>query len=162
VIWVPVKSTLDISKGLKVLLDPGIGKIAIANPKHAPYGTAAVAAMQHVGIYDQVKGKLVLGENISQTAQFVQSGNADVGLLALSLAVAPAMKDSGRYVEIPSADYPPLVQAVVILKSAKHKQTAEQFLHFLKESETVALMRHYGFLLPSEVANAHPNSGAPN
>lgn len=162
VIWVPAKSTLDIKKGLKVLLDPAIGKIAVANPKHAPYGAAAVAAMQHVGIYDQVKSKLVLGENISQTAQFVQSGNADVGLLALSLAVAPAMRDTGRYVEIPSADYPPLVQAVVVLKSAKHKQTAQQFLHFLKEGETVAMMRRYGFLLPSEVAAAHTNPGASN
>jgi len=155
VIWVPTKSKLDLSKGLKVLLDPTISKIAIANPKHAPYGAAAVAVLQHEGIYDQVKGKLVMGENISQTAQFVQSGNADVGLLALSLAVAPAMKESGRYVEIPSDDYPPIVQAVVILKSAKNKKTAKQFLKFLKSDEIVALMRSYGFVLPGEVANAH-------
>ena len=103
-------------------------------------------------IYDQVKRKLVLGENISQTAQFVQSGNADVGLLALSLAVAPAMKDSGRYVEIPSADYPPLIQAGVILKSSHNKELAEQFLKFLKQPGTVALMEQYGFSIPSDVA----------
>lgn len=154
VMWVPNASKLDLSRGLAALLDPGVGKIAIANPQHAPYGTAAVAAMRHAGIYDQVQSKLVLGENISQTAQFVQSGNADVGLLALSLAVAPAMKDSGRYVEIPAADYPPLVQAAVILRSSRNQELANQFLKFLKEPETVALMERYGFSIPNDVAAA--------
>lgn len=158
VMWVPNASKLDLSRGLAALLDPGIGKIAIANPQHAPYGVAAVAAMRHAGIYDQVKSKLVLGENISQTAQFVQSGNADVGLLALSLAVAPAMKNSGRYVEIPAADYPPLIQAAVILKSSHNQELAGQFLKFLKEPETVALMERYGFSIPRDVAAAHSDS----
>jgi molybdate transport system substrate-binding protein len=152
VMWVPNASKLDLSLGLATLRDPGIGKIAIANPQHAPYGTAAVAAMRHAGIYDQVKSKLVLGENISQTAQFVQSGNADVGLLALSLAVAPAMKNSGRHVEIPAADYPPIIQAAVILKSSRNQGLANQFLKFLKEPETVALMERYGFSIPKDVA----------
>jgi molybdate transport system substrate-binding protein len=145
VLWVPTQSKVDLSRGLPVLLDPGINKIAIANPAHAPYGRAAVAAMQHEGTYDKVKGKLVLGENISQTAQFVESGNAEVGFLALSLAVAPVMKNKGRYVEIPSADYPPIIQAAVILKSSHNKDLAQQFLKFLKEPESVALMEHYGF-----------------
>jgi molybdate transport system substrate-binding protein len=148
VIWVPSKSKLDINQGLKVLLDPGIAKIAIANPVHAPYGAAAVAAMQHEGIYDQVKPKIIQGDNILQTAQFVQSGNADVGLIALSLALAPPMKSTGRYFEIPSADYPPVIQAAVILKSARDKDTAEKFLKFLKEPSTVALMQQYGFVPP--------------
>ena len=158
VMWVPNASKLDLSRGLATLLDPGIRKIAIANPQHAPYGTAAVAAMRHAAMYDQVKDKLVLGENISQTAQFVQSGNADVGLLALSLALAPAMKDSGRYVEIPPADYPPLIQAGVILKSSRNKELANQFLKFLKEPETVALMERYGFSIPKDVAAAHSDN----
>jgi len=162
VIWVPAKSKLDISQGLKVLLDPSISKIAIANPKHAPYGAAAVAALQHEGIYDRIKSKLVMGENISQTAQFVQSGNADAGLLALSLALAPAMKDTGRYIEVPLADYPPIIQAAVILKSARNKEIAKRFLKFLKEAGTVALMRRYGFLLPSEIAGVQANPSAPN
>src|SRR6516165_3406696 len=106
VIWVPNASKLDLSKGLAVLLDPSIRKIAIANALHAPYGAAAVAAMKHAGIYDQVKGKFVQGENISQAAQFVHSGNAEVGIIALSLALAPAMKNDGRYVIIPPKDYP--------------------------------------------------------
>ena len=161
VIWVPNASKLDLSRGLAVLLDPTIQKIAIANPLHAPYGAAAVAAMRHDAIYDKVKSKLVLGENISQTAQFVQSGNADVGLLALSLAVAPAMNDSGRYVEIPSADYPPLIQAGVILKSSHNKELAAQFLKFLKEPGTVALMEQYGFSIPRDVAAAHGENEMP-
>jgi molybdate transport system substrate-binding protein len=152
VMWAPTASKLDLSRGLSTLLDPGIRKIAIANPQHAPYGAAAVAAMRHEGVYDKVKGQLVLGENISQTAQFVQSGNADVGLIALSLAVAPAMKDKGRYVEIPAADYPPIIQAAVILKSSHNKELANQFLKFMKERGTVALMERYGFSVPKDIA----------
>ena len=160
VIWVPASSKLDVNLGLKVLLDQSIGKIAIADPAHAPYGAAAVAAMRHEGVYDQVRGKLVQGENISQTAQFVESGNADVGLLALSLALASPMKREGRYFEIPSADYPPIIQAVVILKSASDKDTAEKFLKFLKEPPTVALMHNYGFVPPP--AGSSTNFGSAN
>ena len=158
VMWVPNASKLDLSRGLATLLDPGIRKIAIANPQHAPYGIAAVAAMRHAAVYDKIKSKLVLGENISQTAQFVQSGNADAGILALSLALAPAMKSAGRYVEIPAADYPPLVQAGVILKSSRNKELATQFLKFLKEPGTVALMERYGFSMPKDVAVGHNES----
>jgi molybdate transport system substrate-binding protein len=161
VIWVPNASKLDLGPGLATLLDPGIRKIAIANPQHAPYGVAAVAAMRHDGIYDKVKNKLVLGENISQTAQFVESGNADIGLLALSLAVAPAMKDQGRYVEVPAADYPSIIQAAVILKSSHNKELANQFLKFLKEPATVALMKRYGFSIPTDVAAEHSSMSAP-
>jgi molybdate transport system substrate-binding protein len=158
VIWVPNASKLDLSKGLTVLLDPSIRKIAIANPLHAPYGAAAVAAMKHAGIYDRVKGKIVQGENISQAAQFVHSGNAEVGIVALSLALAPAMKNDGRYVAIPPQDYPPLIQAAAILKSSREKETANQFLKYLKEPGTVALMEQYGFAVPEDVAAAHRNS----
>jgi len=160
VIWVPNASKLDVTKGLTVLLDPGIRKIAIANPIHAPYGAAAIAAMRHVGIYDQVKGKLVQGENISQAAQFVHSGNAEIGIVALSLALAPAMKSDGRYVVIPPEDYPPLIQAAVILKSSSEKEAANQFLKYLKEPRTVALMRQYGFAVPEDMAAAHGHSSA--
>jgi molybdate transport system substrate-binding protein len=152
VIWVAAGSKLDVGRGLPVLLDPAVRKIAIANPQHAPYGRATVAAMRYEGIYDRVKNELVLGENISQTAQFVASGNADAGIIALSLALAPAMKAKGRYYEIPSADYPPIIQAAVILKTARDKAAAQQFLTFLKQPDGVALMEHYGFALPKEGA----------
>ena len=160
VIWVPNASMLDLSKGLTVLLDPNIRKIAIANPIHAPYGAAAVAAMKHVGVYDQVKDKIVQGENISQAAQFVHSGNAEVGIVALSLALAPAMKSDGRYAVIPPADYPPLIQAAVILKASREKDAAREFLTYLKEPGTVALMQQYGFAVPEDVAAAHGNTSS--
>ncbi len=162
VVWVPSASALDVNRGLAVLLDPEIRRIAIANPHHAPYGRAAVAALRHEGIYDKVRDKLVLGENISQTAQFVQSGNADAGILALSLALAPAMKNRGRYAEIPSADYPRIIQAGVILKSSRNKELARQFLKFLKDPATAAVMERYGFTAAREVAERQSQPAASN
>jgi molybdate transport system substrate-binding protein len=103
VIWVRSESKLDLSSGMKVLLDPSVKKIAVANPQHALYGQAAAAAMQNEKIYERVKDKFVLGENISQTASFVVSGSADAGIVALSLALSPNMKDKGRYAEIPAS-----------------------------------------------------------
>src|SRR5215469_4475294 len=111
VVWVPKDSHIDLSTGLKAILDPTVTKIAIANPQHAPYGQAAVSAMQKEGIYDKAKDRFVLGENISQTASFLTLGSADIGIVALSLALSPNMKDKGRYAEIPLSEYPPIDQA---------------------------------------------------
>lgn len=145
VIWVRNDSKLDLSSGMQVLLNPLITKIAVANPLHAPYGQAAVAAMRQENIYEKVKGKLVLGENISQTASFAISGSADVGIVALSLALSPNMKDKGRYIEVPADDYPPIAQACVILSSSKKKETARQFLSFIKTPAIADVLRSYGF-----------------
>lgn len=145
VVWVPKDSPLDISSGLQSLLTPSIKKIAVANPQHAPYGQAAIAAMQKEGVYDKVKDKLVLGENISQTASFVVSGSADVGIVALSLALSRSMKDKGRYVEVPAHDYRPIEQACVILSSSKNKQVANQFLSFIKTARASDTLKRYGF-----------------
>lgn len=150
VIWVPNGSKLDLSSGLQALLDPSIKKIAVANPQHAPYGQAAVAAMQKENVYEKVKNKLVLGENISEATSFVVSGAADVGIVALSLALSPNMKDKGRYVEVPSADYPPIEQACVILGSSKNKETARQFLAFFKTAATSQVLSSYGFDVPNK------------
>lgn len=149
VLWVPKESKLDISKGISSLLDPAVKKIAIANPEHAPYGQAAVAALKKENIYDKVSGKLVLGENISQAATFVVSGAADAGVVALALAVSPNIKDKGRYVEIPADEYPPIEQACVILKSAKDKETARKFLEFIKTPAVADTLRSYGFSVPT-------------
>jgi molybdate transport system substrate-binding protein len=149
VIWVPNESKIDLTSGMKALLDPSIKKIAVANPQHAPYGQAAVAAMQKEGIYEKVKDKFVLGENISQTASFVVSGAADLGIVALSLTLAPNMKDKGRYVDVPAGDYPPIEQACVILGSSKNKETARQFLSFIKTAAIGDVLRSYGFDLPT-------------
>jgi molybdate transport system substrate-binding protein len=145
VVWVPNGSKLDVSSGLNALLDPTVKKIAIANPQHAPYGQAAVSAMQKAGIYDKLKDKFVLGENISQTASFVISGAADVGVVALSLALSPHMKGEGSYGAVPDDQYPPIEQACVILGSSKHKALASQFLSFVKTPAVSDLLRSYGF-----------------
>lgn len=145
VLWVAKDSILDLKSGLQLLLSPAVKKIAVANPQHAPYGQAAVAAMQKEGVYEQVKDKLVLGENISQTASFVMSGSADVGIVALSLALSPNMKDKGHYIDIPAGDYPAIEQACVILSSSKNKETARQFLSFLKTASVAETLRSYGF-----------------
>jgi molybdate transport system substrate-binding protein len=150
VVWVPNDSKVDVSAGLQSLLSASIKKIAIANPEHAPYGQAAVAAMKKESVYDKVVGKLVLGENISQTATFVVSGSADVGIVALSLALSPNMKDRGRYYEIPVGDYPPIEQACVILKSSQQKDAARAFLNFIKAPAFSELFRAYGFALPAD------------
>ena len=149
VLWTASESKLDLHSGMRILLDPSIKKIAIANPAHAPYGRAAVAAMQHEKIYDQVSPRFVLGENISQTMTFVASGSADIGIVALSLALSPALKGKGRYVEIPADTYPPIEQAAVILKSSQNKAIARQFLDFLKTPQMQDLMRSYGFSAPT-------------
>jgi molybdate transport system substrate-binding protein len=146
VLWVPASSTLDIEhRGLQVLIDPSVTKIAIANPQHAPYGRAAEAALRHVGIYDKVSSKLVLGENVAQAAQFVESGNAQVGLVALSHAIAPQMVDKGRYWLVPLDDYPTLNQALVILSKSSNKKQAQAFLDYVRTPEVTTLMGRYGF-----------------
>jgi molybdate transport system substrate-binding protein len=149
VLWVPSDSTLDVEHaGIKVLLDPAVKKIAIGNPQHAPYGRAAVAALKHYGLYDQVSDRLVLGENISQAAQFVESGNAQVGFVALAHAASPAMKGKGKYWEVPGDAYPPLAQGVVVLSHSPHKEEAAEFLNYVRTKDSGELLRRYGFTLP--------------
>ena len=146
VVWVPEGSKLDFDRGgMRVLLDKEVKKIAIANPQHAPYGRAAVAAMEHYHVYAQVKPKLVLGENISQAAQFVQSGNAEAGILALSLVLAPEMHDKGKYWLIPGSSYPAIEQAAVVVKNASDQKLARAFVDYLKSPVAVELFRRYGF-----------------
>src|SRR5205085_5967672 len=145
VLWVPKESKINVQRGLPALVDSAVGKIAIANPAHAPYGRAAVAALQHEKIYDKISSRIVYGENISQTAQFVLTGNADAGIIALSLAMSPTMQAKGRYFVIPQADYPQLDQAAVILRSSRNKQAARQFLDFVKKLASVEVMKKYGF-----------------
>jgi len=148
VLWAGNGSHLDLSKGLEILREPTIQKIAIANPKHAPYGRAAVAAMEYFKVYDQVKDKLILGENISQAAQFIESGACDAGVIALSLALAPPMKAAGQYWEIPATAHSPLEQGAVILKQSKNPEAARQFLEFIKGPRGQEIMKRYGFTLP--------------
>jgi molybdate transport system substrate-binding protein len=149
VLWVPADSPLDLEhKGMKIVLDPSVKKIAVANPQHAPYGRAAVAAMKQAGVYDQVADRLVLGENVSQAAQFVESGNAQAGFVALAHAVAPAMRGKGKYWEVPLDLYPPLAQGAIVLSHSQHKKEAAQFLEYIQTKEVAEQLRKYGFTLP--------------
>ncbi len=145
VIWMPANAKAGLAKQKwHALLDPTVQKIAIANPKHAPYGRAAVAALQKAGVYEQVRSKLVYGEDISQAAQFVQSGNAQAGIIARSLALSAVMKD-GESWEIPAAMHPQIGQGVIMLKSAKNKQAARKFLDFVKSESGRRILEKFGF-----------------
>jgi molybdate transport system substrate-binding protein len=151
VLWVPAESSLDVERqGMNILLDRSVKKIAIANPRHAPYGRAAVAALKHAGVYDRITDRLVLGENVSQAAQFVQSDNAQAGFVALAHAVAPGMRAKGKYWEVPLDFYPPLAQGVILLSHSQHKKEAEEFLEYVKTKEAAGLLRKYGFTLAHE------------
>jgi molybdate transport system substrate-binding protein len=120
VVWAPKASSVDVEAlGIQSLLAPSVRKIAIANPRHAPYGAAALAAMKSLGVHSQAEPRFVLGENIAQTAQFVQSGAADIGVIALALALAPPMQEAGRYWEIPPDAYREMDQGGIILKWTK-------------------------------------------
>lgn len=147
VIWAP-RGSLDLKKdGMRALLNPAVRKIAIANPRHAPYGRAAVAALKHFGIYEQVESRLVYGENVSQAAQFVESGNAQAGILALSLASAPQMKEGEMWL-IPETAHPRLEQAAVVLRAGRSPEAARALLDYLRGSEGQAILKRYGFRLP--------------
>jgi molybdate transport system substrate-binding protein len=149
VLWAPASSPLDVEhEGLQALTRGSIAHIAVANPDHAPYGRAAVAAMQAAGVYDAARTKLVLGENVAQTMQFVQSGAADAGLVALSLVLAPNMKGRGRLFEIPVSTYPRLEQGGTILKWAADLDAARALRGFLLSADGQAILQQYGFSSP--------------
>jgi molybdate transport system substrate-binding protein len=149
VLWAPVSSPLDVEhEGLQALTRGSIAHIAIANPDHAPYGRAAVAAMQAAGVYDAARTKLVLGESVAQAMQFVQSGAADAGLVALSLVLAPNMKGRGRLFEVPVSTYPRLEQGGTILKWAADVDAARALRGFLLSADGQAILKEYGFSLP--------------
>ena len=148
VLWTRKDSGVDVSRGLKTLADSRVRRIAIANPKLAPYGRAAVAALQQAGIYEAVKGKIVLGDNISQTAQLADSGNADVGILSLSLALGPALRASGAHVEIPTASHPPIQQAAVVVTASRAKSMARDLIAWLRKPEAGRILQRFGFDAP--------------
>ncbi len=150
VVWVTKQSGLDVRKGIKVLLDPRVKKIALANPVHAPYGKIGKEVMEHYGIYGKLQDKLVLGENIQQTAQFVETGAADAGLVAYSLALAPALASVGNYFLVPSEAHNPIVQGYVLLKPASGNATAAKFEAFIASPAARVIFRKYGFSLPNE------------
>ena len=135
----------DLAAALK---DGRLQKFAIANPAHAPYGARAKEALQHAGLWDAIQGKLVLGENISQTAQFATSGSAQGGVIAYSLALAPAMKSLGSFALIPESWHQPLKQRMVLVKGVP--PAARAFYDYLSTPGAQEIMVRYGFVMPKE------------
>lgn len=149
VLW---SATQDASKmSLASLADPKITRVAIANPKHAPYGKRAEEALRAAGVWETVQTKLVFGENISQTAQFALTGNAQVAVVALSLAVHPELAGKGGYWLIPDNLHQPLEQGFIITKRAETSALAKRFAEYMASKPARTVMSKYGFVLPGEV-----------
>lgn len=144
VIW--SKKTDPNEKQMNSLLDANINKIAIANPATAPYGEKAVESMKYYKVYYKIQNKLVYGENITQTAQFVTFGAADIGIVALSLVLTPAMqKEKGKYYVITEKSHKPLEQGCVLLKHAQQNQTANSFFEFISSQTVIDILTYYGY-----------------
>jgi len=154
-VWVPKSSAVDFQQqGLAGLTDAAFRKIAIANPAHAPYGRAAVAALRQAGLYDAIADRLVLGENVAQTAQFAQSGAADAAIISLSQAIAPQMAEAGKFWDVPLETYPPLNQGGVVLSHSEQRETARKFQALLLSERGQTILNEHGFL-PSKLEEIH-------
>ncbi len=147
VLW---SSTLDVSKGIEILNNPDIKKISIANPRVAPYGKRAVECLKYYSLYDKIKDKIVEGENVSQAAQFVLTGNAELGLIALSLALSPEMSSKGKYFILDGKSHSKLEQAYVIIKNSETDKDVLNFVQFIESEKVRVLFGKYGFKLPVE------------
>ena len=146
VLW---SSQVDASKmTIKDLNDKSIIRIAIANPKHAPYGKRAEEAMKAVGVYDSVSSKFVLSENVAQAALWVQTGNAQIGIIALSLALSDEMRGKGKYSLIDESFHQRLEQGYVVTKHGSNKKLSMRFAEHMTAKSTRIVMERYGFLLP--------------
>lgn len=152
VLW---SATLDATQmTLASLSDASITRVAIANPLHAPYGKRAEEALRSAGVWEQVEPKLVLGENIAHAAQFVQTGNAQVGIIALALVLNPELAEQGGYWLIPDTLHQPLEQGFVITKRAAANALARTFADYISGAPARAVMNQYGFVLPGAAASA--------
>lgn len=140
----------DLSQGMRVFKDERLTRIAIANPDLAPYGRAAKEALEYHGLWDGVKPKLVTGENIAQTAQFVQTGNAQLGLVSLATVLSPRLKGVGSYYVVPEAGLAPIEQGAVITRRGKGNPLAARFLQFLQAQPAREILTRAGFGLPRD------------
>jgi len=142
VMW---SSTENVSQGVAVLSSPTVKKIAIANPETAPYGERSVEYLKKIGVYNNLKSKIVFAENISQAAQFAFTGNAEIGFTAMSLVLAPDMKEAGKYYEIPANYYTPIEQACVLLKTFTYNPQAGKFMKFVIDPKLKGIWEKWGY-----------------
>lgn len=139
----------DVSKlQLSDLRAPRFARIAIANPRHAPYGQVARQAMKNSGVWNELEGRLVFGENVAQATQFVRSRNAQVGIIALSLVIHPELASEGGHALVPESLHQPLEQVWVVMKASTQSSIAEQFAHFLQAPSSQGLLQEFGFSVP--------------
>jgi len=143
VLW---SNTIDVSKGLEVLTDPSVKRIAIAKPNLAPYGDRAIECLNSTGLFGKVKDKIVYADNISQTAQFAQTGNAEVGFLALSLTLTPEMKGSVFLIDPKS--YKPVAQAMAVVKGWKANPAVVKFMKYVLSPECKPILEKFGYIVP--------------
>jgi molybdate transport system substrate-binding protein len=141
---------VDLSRGFGVLATPVVHKIAIANPDLAPYGRAAQAVLAKENLSEKVKDKLVIGENITQTLQFVQTGNADAGFVAFSLLKAPQLQGVGRYELLPDGSYPAIAQGAVVTQKGAGNPLAAAYVTFLSSLAAQKIFADYGYAPPSK------------
>jgi molybdate transport system substrate-binding protein len=132
---------------LSILATDRIKKIAIANPEHAPYGQAAVTALKTLGLYDKIKSKFVYGENIQQATQYIQTGAADAGIIALSIAKAPIIADQVNFALIDGKTHPDILQGYALLKRGENNKAARAFLSTVESPQGDAIMKKYGFII---------------
>ena len=146
----PLQADGSLADLKAALADGRVTRFAIANPEHAPYGKRAEEALRHAGLWDAIKGRLVLGENVSQAAQFATSANAQGGIIAYSLALAPQVAALGEFELIAEDWHSPLRQRMVLLKDAG--PVAERFYAYVQAPAARAIFRRYGFVLPGETS----------
>jgi molybdate transport system substrate-binding protein len=144
----PLKADNELADLKAALADGRLKRFAIANPEHAPYGRRAAEALRHIGAWEEIKGRLVFGENVAQAVQFATSGATQGGIIAYSLALSPNVSKLGTYALIPEEWHQPLHQRMVLLKAAG--ETARSFYAFMRGASARAIMRRYGFVLPGE------------
>ena len=141
-------SSLDVSKGLDILLDKSVTKIAIAKPAVAPYGDRAIQCLKFYGLYEKVKDKIVYADNIAQAAQYASTGNTEVGFLAYALVLGPELKDKGKYMVLDTKSYKPVEQACVLIKGWERNPEAAKFMKFVLSAECKPIFEKYGFIVP--------------
>lgn len=147
VLWT-TRPQLELTSLATLVRNPTVQKIAVANLRTAPYGRAAHEALTRLGLWAEAEPKIVVGENVTQTSQFVETGNADAGLVAMSLVVSPRLKGKGQWVEIDGALHSPLEQAAVITKIGTRNPAASRYLAFLRGPEARAVLERFGYRIP--------------
>jgi molybdate transport system substrate-binding protein len=150
VLWT-TNPRIKLADPMTALTNSRVRHIAIAHLQTAPYGRAALQALAKLNLTSKLRPKFVIGENISQAAQFVASGNADLGFVAMSLVLAPQLKDSGQWIEVPAAWHTPIIQGAVITKQGVANPASRKFLAFLQAPVARKIIAGFGYHVP-----AHP------